>query len=71
MNYFQLIPVVVEVIKAVEKLMPEGGKSTEKLAAARALLEAVYGELADNWPKIEALIEFLVGLFNKTGVFKK
>lgn len=71
MNYLVLIPLVFDVVKTVEKLITESGKSAEKLEAARLMLEGLYESVAENWPKIKVLIEVMVGLLHKTGVFKK
>lgn len=71
MNYLTLIPTVIEIVKTVEKLMPEGGKGKEKIAAVRAMLEGVYGDISDKWPQIETVINLFVRLANLSGLFKK
>lgn len=71
MNYLALIPTIVEIIKTVEQLMPEGGRGKEKLAAVRAMVEGVYGDITGAWPQIETVIGLFVRLANLSGKFKK
>lgn len=71
MNYLILIPTIIEIVKTVEKLMPEGGKGKEKLAAVRAMVEGVYGDVSAAWPQIETVISLFVRLANVAGVFKR
>lgn len=70
MNYLAIIPTIVSFVKAIEDLMPTStGK--EKLEAVVTAIEAVFGALTDNLPKIEGLIGVIVKAFNLLGVFKK
>lgn len=71
MNYLILIPTLIEIVKTVEKLMPEGGRGKEKLAAVRAMVEGVYGDVSAAWPNIEGVITLFVRLANVTGVFRR
>ena len=65
-----LLPALITAIKAIEDAIPGSGQGEQKLAAVRAILEAVDGSVAKLWPQISAVIGVLVGLFNKTAVFK-
>ena len=65
-----LIPALITAIKAIEDAIPGSGKGEEKLSAIRAILEAVDASAAKLWPQISAVISVLVGLFNRTKVFK-
>ena len=74
MNLIQilkLIPVLFEIIKAVESALPEGGKGKEKLQLVRSFIEALFGDVAEMWPNIEKIITNIVAFLNATGVFKK
>jgi len=65
-----LVPVIVELIKEIEKIIPEGGKGQEKLEFAHKLLEAGYEEVTTLWPVIEKVIAATVTLLNSTGILK-
>ena len=65
-----LLPALITAIKAIEEAIPGSGQGEQKLAAVRAILEAVDGSVSKLWPQISAVIGVLVGLFNKTAVFK-
>lgn len=66
-----LLPALITAIKAIEDAIPGSGQGEQKLAAVRAILEAVDGSVAKLWPQISAVIGVLVGLFNRTAVFKQ
>jgi hypothetical protein len=65
----QLIPTLIELIKALEAVIPVGGQGKEKLEAIRKIIESTYDGAKEVWPVIEKAIEAIVTLFNKTGVF--
>lgn len=67
----KLIPVLIDIIKAVEEAIPGSGKGEAKLAAIRGILEATVESFADLWPSLVKVVSTLVALFNTTGVFKK
>lgn len=67
----RIIPILFEIIKAVEKALPEGGKGKEKLSLVREMIESVFGDLSELWPKLEKIIATIVAFLNNTGVFKK
>lgn len=66
-----LIPSLIQAIRAIEDSIPGQGQGEQKLAAIRGILEAVEGSTKDLWPKIQPVIEVLVRLFNSTGVFRQ
>lgn len=66
----QLLPALITAIKAIEDAIPGAGQGEQKLAAVRAILEAVDSGVAKLWPQISSVIGVLVGLFNKVGTFK-
>ncbi len=73
-----LLPLIIEAIVAVEKLIPEKGSGETKLAIVKAVFESaqeaegVEPEAAQEvWPVAESLIGRVVGIFNAVGIFKK
>ncbi len=71
MAYIQMILAVIELVKLVEKLFPESGQGTAKLALVRQLAEQAIGDLTDMWPTLESVIAAFVKLANLAGTFKK
>lgn len=74
----QLLPMVIEIIKAVESQVPESGKGQEKLALVRELLQVAYdaGDDVDQafdevWPTLKRVIDSVVSAFNRLGIFTK
>lgn len=67
----KLIPLMIEVIKAIEAAIPGQGQGEAKLAAVRGILETTDDTLNNSIPIIEKVISILVDLFNKTGAFNK
>lgn len=67
---FQLIPALIQAMKAIEDAIPGSGQGEAKLSAIRQILEAVDAGAARFWPQIQTTIGILVSLFNKTGTFK-
>lgn len=72
-SILQLVPALIEMIKAVEAMWPEGskGKGKEKLTLINQLLEAAYGGISEMWPMIEKMIAAIVSVFNSNGTFSK
>lgn len=73
-----LLPTIIDFVKSLEQAIPDGSKGDDKLKALKSILEVVYknsndsmGEFEKIWPVINNVINTVVGLFNKTGVFKK
>lgn len=73
-----LLPVIIEVVKAIEAAIPGSGQGKAKLEAVRQILEAssavageAVGQFATLWPALQAAIGAVVTLFNSTGVFKQ
>lgn len=85
MQYIQLIklvlsllPLILEVVKAVEKALPEGTAGNVKLALVRGSVESAYSVAEDAvgtfekvWPAIEKTVASVVSVYNTVGVFKK
>jgi hypothetical protein len=67
----QLIPLILQLVKAVEDSIPEGGKGKDKLAFIHTVLTDACPQIADIWLTVEKIITSTVALYNATGVFKK
>ncbi len=73
-----LLPLILEVVKAVEKALPEGTQGSIKLGLVRGAMESAY-EIADDavgsfekvWPALEKTVATVVSVYNASGVFKK
>jgi hypothetical protein len=73
MNALQIIaaiPTIIGVIKSIEDAIPLPSQGAAKLDAVRQILVAVDGAYADVWPRIQAVINVLISLFNAT-IWKK
>lgn len=73
-----LLPLVIDTIKLIEQAIPGEGQGEAKLAAVRGIVEAAYEHGDDAvvnfekfWPVLQKAISTVVGLFNKTGAWKK
>jgi hypothetical protein len=67
----QILPALIDALKAIESAIPAAGKGSEKLAMVKEILEKVYPAVNEMWPAIETVIGVVVNWFNKTGVFSK
>jgi hypothetical protein len=67
----QILPALIDALKAVEGVWPEAGKGREKLEFVRKLLLELYPDVEKYWPALERAIALLVTWFNDIGVFKK
>ena len=73
-----VLPLIIDVIKAVEAAIPGEGKGEQKLAIVRAAFESAYkfgdsafGKFEETWPIITNVISTIVSTFNNIGIFKK
>lgn len=71
MQYLQIVLAIIEIVKVVEKLIPESGQGKNKLTLVRQLAEEAIGDIGAMWPQLETLIGAFVKLANITGSFKK
>lgn len=71
MQTIQIILTLIEIVKMVEKLIPEGGQGAAKLALVRQLMEQAVGTVEAIWPQLEQIIAAFVKLANLAGTFKK
>lgn len=60
----QIIPLLIEVLKAVEASIPGSGKGKEKLAMVKQILEATDETVSQIWPNLEKIISVVVSTFN-------
>jgi hypothetical protein len=74
----QLLPILIEAIKAVEAALPEKGQGQAKAAMIRGTVESAFAAVQnaqvnfeDVWPAIQKMIDVIVATFNTTGIFKK
>jgi hypothetical protein len=67
----QLLPALINAIKAIEEAIPGEGKGELKLAAIRQILEVTSEYSSKLWPTLEKVIGVVVSTFNTTGVFNK
>jgi len=73
-----LIPMTMELIKAIEEAIPGRGKGEEKLGLVRDVLEEMFEPVqgvVDTfealWTKMSPVIGIIVKRFNNTGTFEK
>ena len=71
MQYLQIVLTIIEIVKIVEKLIPESGQGSNKLTLVRQLAEQAIGDISTMWPQIEPLVAAFVKLSNVAGSFKK
>lgn len=71
-----ILPLLIDAIKTVEAAIPGQGKGEQKLALVRSMMQSSY-ELAGDinfesvWNSVKRVIDSIVAVFNKTGVFDK
>lgn len=73
-----LLPVILEVVRAIEAALPESDIGTQKLKLIREALAAAFSAAGDAaisfetiWPALEKTVAAVVGLFNTVGAFAK
>jgi len=67
----KLLPLIIEVVKAIEAAIPGSSQGEAKLALVRGALEVADSSINNSLPTIEKVITLVVSLFNKTGTFTK
>jgi hypothetical protein len=67
----QLVPAIIDAMRALEEAVPGKDQGGEKSAAIKGILEATNSQIGTYWPIIQKTIDILAGFFNKTGVFVK
>lgn len=69
-NIFALLPLVIQLVKQVEVMMPNSA-GVDKANAVIASVEAMCGTLGPMLPIIQSFITVVVGGFNSLGLFHK
>ena len=64
----QLLPTLIDALKAVEAIWPDAGKGAEKLSLLQKIVTEVYPDIEKYWPAVEKAISLLVDWFNKNEV---
>lgn len=67
----QLVPVLMDIMRKLEEIMPESHKGALKLEMLRTILAETYPAAMEMWGAIEKIVAVLVTLFNTHGLFKK
>ena len=70
LRILQLLPLIIEAIKAVEKLVPLGKQGPAKLETVLGVIEDTGADVQDLAPVITRVVNRVVGLANKTGTFQ-
>ena len=66
----QLLPALIQLIKAVESAVPESGQGHTKLQMVRGILELVDESVPAIWPMLEKIIATIVAGLNTANIFK-
>lgn len=74
----QILPLIIDTIKAIEAAIPESGAGKAKLDIVRVALQSAYdasndviGKFDTIWPMIQNTVGAVVSTFNALGSFKK
>lgn len=67
----QLLPLLIQILKAVEAAIPDSGQGQTKLQMVRDILELVDESIPALWPTLEKIISVIVAGLNAAGIFKK
>lgn len=66
-----LLPIIIQAVRQLEELFPESDRGAMKLDLIRRTIQNVY-DISDNTlPLIEKMVNTIVDVFNKFGIFKK
>lgn len=66
-----LLPLIIQAVRQLEELFPESDRGAMKLDLIRRTIQNVY-DISDNTlPLIEKMVNTIVDIFNKFGIFKK
>lgn len=66
----QLLPLIIELIKAIENAIPASGKGKEKLEFSKSVLDSAIPDIESIWAALEKIITATVAVMNKTGLFR-
>lgn len=73
-----LLPLIIDVVKAVEAALPASGQGASKLALVHDIIQEAYtsgtgavAKFEDVWPVLKKTIDSVVTFLNAAGLFKK
>lgn len=66
-----LLPVVIQAVKSLEDLFPESGKGAMKFELIVDVLKETHEVSNEVLPLVEKIINVVVDVFNRFGVFTK
>ena len=73
----QLLPIIVDAVRTIERAYPQAGQGVQKLAMVQAILQSAYEDVSNAavtfeklWPTLRTAIGTVVALENKLGNFK-
>lgn len=71
-------PKIIEIVNAVEKMLPEGNKGAAKLELVKSMVKSVFDGMGslkvtfdEVWPSIQKMVAAVVAFANTVGLFKK
>jgi hypothetical protein len=67
----QIVPMIIEIIRAIESIIPKAGEGPSKLETVLAIITEAVPKLESARPQVEKIIGIIVALCNRTGVFVK
>lgn len=70
LRILQLLPLIIEAIKAVEALVPLPKQGQAKLETLLSVMADSSEDIDDLIPAVSRVVDRVVGLANRTGVFK-
>lgn len=73
-----LLPLIIQVVQAIEAAIPESGAGKAKLELVKATIQSGYTAASDTvasfeaiWPAISSTVSAVVSTFNALGKFNK
>ena len=66
----QLLPSIISAVKAIEEAIPSAGSGEEKKNLILDIIKEVSGTTGELLPAVTKVIELVVAVFNKLGVFQ-
>lgn len=70
LSVINFLPVLMQLVVAVESMFPAGGQGAVKLELVKNMLVAAHTDAAVLLPVLEPVVSGLVGAMNKTGLLK-
>jgi len=65
----QLLPAIIQAVRAAEEFIPIGGQGQKKLEFVLGVIEDVYDDAKKIVPLVTKIVARIVSLANATGVF--